>query len=57
MQASKSIALAVGLTLATAATAKDPGAVGPQSSATPYIVPTAAGWEVTSLLTVGDSAK
>lgn len=30
---------------------------GPQSSQTPYIVPTAPGWEVTSLVTVGDSAK
>lgn len=29
---------------------------GPSSSQTPYIVPTAAGWQVTSLLTVGDSA-
>ena len=32
-------------------------ATGPQSSQTPYIVPTADGWEVISLLTVGDSAK
>src|SRR5882672_482876 len=28
---------------------------GPSSSQSPYIVPTAPGWEVTSLLTVGDS--
>jgi hypothetical protein len=30
---------------------------GPSSSQTPYIVPTAPGWEVTSLITVGDRAK
>jgi hypothetical protein len=30
---------------------------GPSSSQTPYITPTADGWDVTSLITVGDSAK
>ncbi len=30
---------------------------GPQSSQTPYVVPTAPGWEVTSLISVGDSAR
>lgn len=30
---------------------------GPQSSQTPYIVPVAPGWEVTSLLSVGDNAR
>lgn len=30
---------------------------GPQSSQTPYVTPTAPGWQVTSLITVGDAAK
>ncbi len=29
---------------------------GPTSSQTPYVVPTAPGWSVTSLITVGDAA-
>jgi hypothetical protein len=29
---------------------------GPSSSSSPYVVPTAAGWSVTSILTVGDAA-
>ncbi|HMM47099.1 MAG TPA: DUF839 domain-containing protein [Thiobacillaceae bacterium] len=50
------VALGVSLALAAAAVhAQD--STGPQSSQTPYIVPTAPGWEVVSLLTVGDSAK
>ena len=32
-------------------------ATGPSSSATPYVTPTAAGWSVTSILTVGDSVN
>ena len=31
-------------------------AQGPSSSATPYVTPTAAGWDVTSIITVGDAA-
>lgn len=50
--------IAVGITLAlTALAAQAQTFTGPQSSQTPYVVPTAPGWEVTSLLTVGDSAK
>lgn len=50
--------LAIGLSLAMAALgAQAQSVTGPQSSQTPYVVPTAAGWEVTSLITVGDSAK
>jgi hypothetical protein len=50
--------IAVGITLALAAIgAQAQTFTGPQSSQTPYVVPTAPGWEVTSLLTVGDSAK
>ena len=50
--------LAFGVSLALAAGAIQAQAdTGPQSSQTPYIVPTAAGWEVVSLITVGDSAK
>jgi hypothetical protein len=50
--------LAFGVSLALAAGAIQAQAdTAPQSSQTPYIVPTAAGWEVISLLTVGDSAK
>ncbi len=30
---------------------------GPSSSASPYVTPTAAGWSVTSILTVGDSVN
>lgn len=32
------------------------GATGPSSSQTPYVTPTAPGWAVTSILTVGDAA-
>jgi len=50
--------LAFGVSLALAAGAIQAQTyTGPQSSQTPYIVPTADGWEVTSLITVGDSAK
>ena len=31
-------------------------AQGPSSSATPYVTPTAAGWDVTSIISVGDAA-
>lgn len=56
MTPSKSLALAVALTLGSAVADAD-SFTGPQSSQTPYIVPTAAGWDVTSLITVNDSAK
>lgn len=58
--------LAVGTLVAAAATASaqtiSPGTtpgtwVGPSSSQSPYVEPTAAGWEVVSLLSVGDAAK
>lgn len=49
----KPIALAIGLSLsANFALA----AQGPSSSQTPYITSTAAGWDVTSIITVGDQA-
>jgi hypothetical protein len=50
------VALGVSLALAAAAVHAQ-STTGPQSSQTPYIVPTAPGWEVVSLITVGDSAK
>jgi len=56
MTPSKFLALTVALTLG-AAVANADSFTGPQSSQTPYVVPTADGWEVTSLITVGDSAK
>jgi hypothetical protein len=56
MTPSRRLALAVTLSLA-AGTAGAETSTGPQSSQTPYIVPTANGWEVTSLVTVGDTAK
>jgi hypothetical protein len=43
--------------MATLSTGLWAQATGPSSSATPYITPTAAGWSVTSLLTVGDSVN
>lgn len=50
--------IALGISLALAAvTVHAQTTTGPQSSQSPYIVPTAAGWEVVSLITVGDSAK
>jgi hypothetical protein len=50
--------LAFGVSLALAAGAIQAQTyTGPQSSQAPYIVPTADGWEVVSLITVGDSAK
>ncbi len=49
--------LALGIGLALAGVAAQAQYVGPQSSQTPYIVPTANGWEATALITVGDSAK
>jgi Bacterial protein of unknown function (DUF839)/PEP-CTERM motif len=45
-------ALAVVMAFAASANA----AQGPSSSQTPYVVPTAAGWDVTSIMTVGDQA-
>jgi len=58
MNVRNSLSLAIALALATAsASAGADSYTGPQSSQTPYVVPTADGWEVTSLLTVGDSAK
>ena len=54
MKKTTTIATAVGLVLTTAIAH---GATGPGSSQTPYVVPTALGWQVTSLLTVGDSAE
>lgn len=56
MTSSQTLAVAVTLSLATAAAGAD-SFTGPQSSQTPYVVPTAPGWEVTSLITVGDTAK
>jgi hypothetical protein len=50
--------VALGINLALAAVAAHAqGTTGPQSSHPPYIVPTAPGWQVVSLITVGDSAK
>lgn len=51
-----SLVLGISLVLASVS-AYAQSHTGPQSSQTPYIVPTAPGWEVTSLITVGDSAK
>jgi len=56
MTPSRSLALAVALALGGAAANAD-SFTGPQSSQTPYVVPTAPGWQVTSLITVGDLAK
>ena len=56
MHPSRPLALAITLAL-TAAGASADSFTGPQSSQSPYVVPTADGWEVTSLVTVGDSAK
>ncbi|MGE5229926.1 MAG: alkaline phosphatase PhoX [Deltaproteobacteria bacterium] len=56
MHAHRILPLAISLTLA-AAGANAAGDTGPQSSQTPYISPTAPGWEVTALLAVGDTAK
>ncbi len=53
----KKIAIAVSAALALAAGGVYAQQKGPTSSQTPYIVPSAAGWEVISLLTVGDTAK
>jgi hypothetical protein len=44
------------LLLAWAAAAPAQPVQGPSSSAAPYVVPTAQGWSVTSLITVGDGA-
>ena len=44
----------IGAAISTGAFAQ---ATGPSSSASPYVTPTAAGWSVTSLLTVGDSVN
>ena len=56
MNVQNSLSLAIALALAAASAGAD-SYTGPQSSQTPYVVPTADGWQVTSLLTVGDSAK
>jgi hypothetical protein len=56
MFASKTLSFAVTLALAPLAIQAE-SFTGSQSSQTPYVVPTADGWEVTSLITVGDSAK
>ncbi len=56
MNFSKTLALAIAMTLGAAGAHAD-SFTGPQSSQTPYVVPTADGWQVTSLITVGDSAK
>jgi hypothetical protein len=56
MIASKTLSLAVTLALASFGAQAD-SLAGPQSSQTPYVAPTADGWEVTSLITVGDLAK
>jgi hypothetical protein len=53
MYRTKALALLVATALAGAASAAV-AATGPSSSQSPYIVPTAPGWEVTSILTVGD---
>ena len=50
------VPFAVAVALAAAA-AQAETSTGPQSSQSPYVVPTAPGWEVTSLITVGDIAK
>lgn len=51
----KQISLFVAAALATNAGAAM-AATGPSSSATPYVTSTAAGWDVTSIMTVGDAA-
>ena len=56
MTSSRTLALAVAISLATNAAFAD-SFTGPQSSQTPYVIPTASGWQVTSLITVGDTAK
>jgi hypothetical protein len=56
MTLSRHLAIAVSISLMASA-AGAATSTGPQSSQTPYIVPTADGWEVTSLVTVGDTAK
>jgi len=56
MTSSKMLAFAIATAL-TSAGAHAESFTGPQSSQTPYVVPTADGWQVTSLVTVGDSAK
>lgn len=50
-----SLAAAVGLALMSMAGITSAQITGPSSSATPYVTPTAAGWNVTSVLTVGDT--
>jgi hypothetical protein len=56
MKSSQKISFAVALALLTG-TASAGSAAGPQSSQGPYVVPTTSGWDVTSLITVGDLAK
>ena len=48
------LAALIGAAISTGAFAQT---TGPSSSASPYVVPTAAGWSVTSLITVGDSVN
>jgi len=56
-----SLALTIGATALVAGSVRPgtiPGTfIGPTTFETPYVNPTAPGWEVTSLLTVGDSAE
>jgi Bacterial protein of unknown function (DUF839) len=56
MPRKNALAFAVALTLAAHGAHAD-SYTGPQSSQTPYVVPTSPGWQVTSLITVGDPAK
>ena len=56
MHAPRILPLAIALTLASAGASAETYS-GPQSSQPPYITPTAPGWDVTALLTVGDTAK
>lgn len=53
------IALLVAAALASLAQAPSASAqaTGPSSSQTPYVIPTAPGWSVTSILTAGDSVN
>lgn len=51
-----SVAIAAGL-LSLSGTVSAGSFTGPSSSQTPYVTPTANGWDVTSLISVGDSAK
>jgi hypothetical protein len=56
MPRKNAIALAVGLALASTGAPAD-SFTAPQSSQTPFVVATAPGWDVTALISAGDSAK